>query len=67
MKLSEFVKQQRKRYEMTQVELASRAGVGVRFIRELEAGKPTMRMDKVNIVLDLFGHELAPVPMKREG
>jgi len=67
MKLSEFVKQQRKRYEMTQVELASRAGVGVRFIRELEAGKPTMRMDKVNIVLDLFGHELTPVPMKRGG
>lgn len=66
MTISEFVKDQRKRYGMTQVELAERAGVGIRFIRELEAGKPTVRIDKVNIVLDLFGHALEPVPIKRE-
>ena len=46
---------------MTQQDLADRAGVGIRFIRELEAGKPTLRLDKVNIVLDLFGHTLTPV------
>jgi predicted transcriptional regulator len=46
---------------MTQQDPADRAGVGIRFIRELEAGKPTLRLDKVNIVLDLFGHILAPV------
>lgn len=66
MTISEFVKDQRKRYGMTQVELADRAGVGVRFIRELEASKPTLRIDKVNVVLDMFGHVLAPVPIKRE-
>ncbi len=46
---------------MTQRDLADRAGVGIRFVRELENGKPTLRLDKVNIVLDLFGHQLAPV------
>lgn len=59
--LSEFVKQQRKALKMTQQDLADRAGVGIRFIRELEGGKPTLRMDKVNVALDLFGHTLAPV------
>jgi len=51
---------------MTQRNLADRAGVGIRFIRELEAGKPTLRMDKVNVVLDMFGHRLGAVP-EREG
>lgn len=59
--ISNFVRQQRKALKMTQQDLADRAGVGIRFIRELEGGKPTLRMDKVNIVLDLFGHTLAPV------
>lgn len=59
--LAEFVRQQRKALKMTQQDLADRAGVGIRFIRELEGNKPTLRMDKVNIVLDLFGHALAPV------
>ena len=66
MSISEFVKGQRKRYGMTQLELAERAGVGIRFIRELEAGKPTLRIDKVNVVLDMFGHVLESVPIKRE-
>ena len=66
MTISEFVRRKRKEYKLTQRDLADRAGVGIRFIRELEAGKPTLRMDKVNIVLDLFGHQLGPVPDTRE-
>ena len=64
MKIADFVRQKRKHYKMTQRDLADRAGVGLRFVRELEAGKPTLRLDKVNVVLDLFGHQLAPVPSK---
>ncbi len=66
MMVSKFVKLQRKRHKMTQQDLARRAGVGIRFVRELEAGKPTLRTDKINVVLDLFGHELGPVPSKQE-
>ncbi|WP_288559700.1 helix-turn-helix transcriptional regulator [uncultured Victivallis sp.] len=65
--LSGFVRQQRKALKMTQQDLADRAGVGIRFIRELESGKPTLRMDKVNIVLDLFGHTLAPIAYQKLG
>lgn len=61
MTLSEFVKQKRSSVKLTQPELAEKAGVGLRFVRDLEQGKPTLRMDKVNQVLRLFGHELAPV------
>lgn len=61
------MRQQRKASKMTQQDLADRAGVGIRFIRELEAGKPTLRLDKVNIVLDLFGHGLAPVAYQKLG
>ena len=46
---------------LTQTDLAEKAGVGLRFVRELEQGKQTLRMDKVNQVLSLFGAELAPV------
>ena len=66
MTISEFVRQKRKEYKLTQRDLADRAGVGIRFVRELEAGKPTLRIDKVNVVLDLFGHQLGPVPNKQE-
>lgn len=66
MQLSDFVRGKRKQYKLTQRDLADRAGVGIRFIRELEGGKRTLRMDKVNVVLDLFGHELAAVPIERE-
>ena len=59
--LAEFVRRQRRENRMTQQDLADRAGVGIRFIRELENDKPTLRMDKVNVVLDLFGHQLAPL------
>ena len=61
MPLIQFVKQKRKELELTQAELASKAGVGLRFIRDLEQGKKTLRMDKVNQVLSLFGYELGAV------
>lgn len=60
--LSAFVKEKRKKLKLTQRDLADRAGVGLRFVRELEQGKTTLRMDKVNQVLTLFGHQLEPVP-----
>jgi y4mF family transcriptional regulator len=60
MSLSEFVRQKRKSLRMTQKEMSEKSGVGIRFIRELERGKETLKMDKVNQVLDLFGFELGP-------
>lgn len=63
--LSQFIKRKRKLLGLTQVELSYKAGVGLRFVRELERGKPTLRMDKVNQVLLLFGHELGAVPLDR--
>ena len=59
--LSQYVKDLRKQYRLTQEDLAEKAGVGLRFVRDLEQGKTTLRMDKVNQVLSLFGSELAPV------
>jgi y4mF family transcriptional regulator len=61
MTLSSFVKQKRKLAKITQPELALKANVGLRFVRDLEQGKKTLRMDKVNDVLKLFGAALAPV------
>ncbi len=56
--LSLFVKQKRKMAALTQPELADKAGVGLRFVRDLEQGKKSLRMDKVNDVLHLFGASL---------
>ena len=64
--LSLFIKEKRKQVNLTQPELAAKAGVGLRFIRDLEQGKATLKMDKVNQVLKLFGHELGPVPLNRK-
>lgn len=61
MVLSEHIKLLRKANGLTQVELARRSGVGLRFVRDLEQGKSTLRMDKVNEVLALFGETLGPV------
>jgi y4mF family transcriptional regulator len=58
--VSSFIKYQRKKLKLTQEELASKAGVGIRFIRELEQGKETVQLDKVNQVLALFGFNLSP-------
>lgn len=61
MELKDFVKKQRKIHGLTQMTLARKAGVGLRFIRELEQGKATLRMDKVSQVLHLFGKTLGLV------
>jgi len=58
MQLADEITRLRKAAGLTQAELARRAGVGLRFIRDLEQGKPTVRLDKVTQVLDLFGQEL---------
>ena len=58
MRLEEYIRDKRKLHNLTQQELADRAGVGYRFVRELENGKPTVRLDKVNQVLRLFGEEI---------
>lgn len=63
--LIKFIKSRRKELKITQVELAERAGVGLRFIRDLEQGKQTIRVDKLNQVLMLFGHVVGPVPIDR--
>ena len=59
--LSTFIKERRKLLGITQVELAEKAGVGLRFIRELEQGKESVRLDKVNEVLALFSHQVGAV------
>lgn len=64
-KLSENIKKLRKEYNLTQEDLAMKSGVGLRFVRELEQGKPTVRMDKVNQVLALFSMELGVVRSER--
>jgi y4mF family transcriptional regulator len=64
--LNQFVKEKRKLLGLTQEELSFKSGVGLRFIRELERGKPTLQMDKVNQVLKLFGYELGAVELDRK-
>ncbi len=65
MTLSYFLKHKRKQLNLTQKQLAEKAGVGLRFVRDLEQGKTTLRMDKVNQVLKLFGQELGLQPINR--
>ena len=59
-RIAEFVKNNRKAAGLTQEEFAIRSGLGLRFVRKLEQGKPTVRMDKVNIALAMFGMEAVP-------
>lgn len=59
-KIAEFIKTNRKEAGLTQEEFAIRSGLGLRFIRELEQGKETVRMDKVNEALAMFGMEAVP-------
>lgn len=61
MKIASFIKERRKHLGLTQTDLAEKAGVGLRFIRDLEQGKPSLRLDKVNQVLDLFGSEVGVI------
>ncbi len=62
--LAEFVKQRRKEVNLTQEEFAERAGVALTVLRKIEQGKTNLNMEKVNLVLKMFGHELAPVNSK---
>lgn len=61
VRIAEFVKEMRHKFNLTQVDLAEKAGVGLRFVRELEQGKQTLRMDKINQVLALFGRQVGAV------
>lgn len=65
MTISVYVKEMRHQFGLTQTELAEKAGVGLRFVRDLEQGKQTLRMDKINQVLALFGHQIGPVPISK--
>ncbi len=62
-KIASFIKYHRKRLNLTQEELANKAGVGIRFIRELEQGKETVQLNKVNQVLSLFGYVVSPTKL----
>ncbi len=64
--LIKFIKERRKSMGLTQKDLADRAGVGLRFIRDLEQGKESLRLDKVNQVLALFGHRMEPAAFRME-
>jgi len=60
-----FIKQRRRNLKITQEQLAAKSGVGLRFIRDMEQGKASLRMDKVNQVLLMFGYEIGPLPIDR--
>ena len=62
--LAEFVKEKRKKANLSQEEFAERAGVALTVIRKIEQGKANLNLEKVNQVLKMFGHELAPVNSK---
>ena len=64
-KIAEFVKENRKASGLTQEEFAMRSGLGLRFVRDLEQGKETVRMDKVNIALSMF--DMEAVPGRKDG
>lgn len=65
-RIANFVRMKRKKLGYTQLELARRVGVGLRFLKELEQGKQSLRMDKVTQILNYFGYELAPVLKRKE-
>ncbi len=64
--IAEFIKQNRRAAGLTQQEFALRSGLGLRFVRELEQGKETVRMDKVNIALAMFGAQAIPGRIERK-
>ena len=63
--IGDYIKQERKRVGLTQEEFAIRSGLGLRFVRELEQGKETVRLDKVNQALAMFGKEAVPWEKER--
>lgn len=66
-KLAEFVKERRKEVNLSQEEFAERTGVALTVLRKIEQGKTNLSLEKVNLVLSMFGHELAPVSFKELG
>ncbi|CAN5226905.1 helix-turn-helix domain-containing protein [soil metagenome] len=64
--IAEYVRKQRKASKMTQIELSDLTGVGLRFVRDLEQGKPNLMTDKVNQILQFFGSTLKPHPITHE-
>lgn len=64
--LSTTVKSLRKQFKMTQEDLSVKSGVGLRFVRDLEQGKSTLRLDKVNQLLEFFNYEMVPQPKQHE-
>lgn len=65
LQLNTFIKEKRKSLGLTQKDLSFKTGVGLRFVRELEQGKESLKVDKVNQVLSLFGHKLGPIPIEK--
>lgn len=65
-KISLFIKKRRKRAGLTQIQLAERSGVGLRFLRELEQGKESVQLNKVNQVLNFFGYQIGLEEMNRD-
>ncbi|MDR6564660.1 MULTISPECIES: helix-turn-helix transcriptional regulator [Arcicella] len=66
MKIVQFIKEKRRNLGLTQTDLAMKSGVGLRFVRDLEQGKPTLRLDKVNQILALFGSEVGVIKKEVE-
>lgn len=64
-RIGDYIKEERKKAGLTQEEFALRSGLGLRFVRELEQGKETVRLDKVNQALDMFGCEAVPGKKER--
>ncbi|HAL73814.1 MAG TPA: transcriptional regulator [Clostridiales bacterium] len=58
--IGQFIKIERKKAGLTQEDFAMRSGLGLRFVRDLEQGKKTVRLDKVNQALAMFGREAVP-------
>ena len=65
-RIAEYIKSNRRAAGLSQQEFAMRSGLGLRFVRELEQGKETVRMDKVNIALAMFGMEAVPGRIERK-
>ena len=65
-KIADFIKTGRRAAGLTQEEFAARSGLGLRFVRELEQGRETVRMDKVNVALGMFGMEAVPGKTERK-
>ena len=63
--LAYFVKEKRKEANLSQEEFAARAGVALTVVRKIEQNKGNLNLEKVNQVLKMFGHELAPVEIKK--